>query len=109
MMSSTLADRNGSSHGLNGWLSKSVRLFFEAYNWEGQILTPVAPENLDVADILGLAQPQTLGLSISVSQFFANFPWEGSPVIAAPIAPLEIQAEVADESSLTLDAFSELF
>lgn len=96
---------NGSSKGnpSPSWLQDSVRTFFTALNWDGHALSVMTSP--------GQHSPTgEVSMTMPVSVFFGTIPWEGQPIIAAPVAPLEMQSdrpEVAE--SLTLDAFSDLF
>lgn len=96
---------NGHRALLSQWQTLTVRDFFSQLSWTGQPtlnfqIEDAAPEPLPIAD-----------MRLSVRDFFSRFPWEGSPDIAAPMAPLALQADdlMPPEDDLTLDAFSDLF
>lgn len=84
------------------WRRQSVRQFFESVSWEGLQLQHV--------NVQASSPSPSLRMSMSVQAFFDAFPWEGSPEIAMPMAPLSQPSEpVVEDDNLTLDAFSELF
>jgi hypothetical protein len=104
-MIATAASRNGTAalNKAEPWQRQSVRQFFESVSWEGPQLQQV---NVQTSS----ASSAPMRLSISVQTFFDNFPWDGSPEIAVPMAPLSQPPEpAAEDDTLTLDAFSELF
>jgi hypothetical protein len=91
--------------GTSPWRTQTVHAFFSALPWTG-----AAPQQT-WAGALGTAPDRTqLSLRATVSTFFCHFPWEGTPTIGAPLAPLEIQPEASSApDALTLDSFSDLF
>jgi hypothetical protein len=109
MNASALASRNGSSPFGQAWLQQSVQEFFSGINWDN------APQ-----DIYELSQELTasalqgtelsLSLNLTVSQFFAAIPWDGT-AIAAPATPVlaDPLSGPEDLNDLTLEGFSDLF
>lgn len=88
------------------WLQQSVRQCFAGYNWEGRS-HPVQAAPAANQATSRLTVP--LSLQLSVHQFFSQFPWEGTPEIAAPMSPLGVQTPVEEADDLTLNAFADLF
>lgn len=109
----TLPHTNGSAKGMQqAWLRSSVEKFFSTINWDDRPLevkarAASADPTSEQTNASNGSTP--LSLTMSVSQFFELFPWEGQRVIAAP---LPVEAPIVDEVSadeITLDDFSELF
>ncbi|MEO1591193.1 MAG: hypothetical protein AAFU71_07880 [Cyanobacteria bacterium J06632_22] len=112
-----LLSRNGSSPKRQAYLQQSVQTFFGELSWEG-VQTPPAPAvsavSLDSLEQLDQLASPTPGLE-SVGTFFERFPWDGQPMIGAPVSDPGISLDAAvssgngDVDDMTLDAFSDLF
>lgn len=83
------------------WLQTSVQTFFGNFNWEDN-----PPEVQQVKLTTLQASTVPLNLSLSVSQFFAAFNWDGA-TIAAAISPPEPQPKAAID--VTVDDFFSQF
>lgn len=113
----TVPHTNGSAKGMQKvWLRSTVEEFFSSVNWDDRPVEVVEPKALveDASDPETLAQPVSshhpLSLSMSVNDFFDQFPWEGQPIIAAPLPVNEASPEADDDANdITLDDFSGLF
>lgn len=105
-MMATSVQANGHSPQNSFRGTTSVRDFFSAIPWTGQPL----PTAWNQPSTGAVAPPETLGMNLSVRTFFSRFAWDGKPVVAAPLMPLEMQADVpSQEDDLTLDGFAGLF
>ncbi|MGB3517992.1 MAG: hypothetical protein WBA43_16165 [Elainellaceae cyanobacterium] len=113
----TLVQRNGAAKGMqaSSWLQQSVQQFFQDVNWDGRVLAPPPIED-DIGDMTSLfpADAPTVSSSFSftmtVSNYFAAIPWDGVPMIAAPIlTDTPTEAAAPEEKSVTLDDFFSSF
>ncbi len=115
----TVPHTNGSAKGMQAlWLRSTVEEFFSSVNWDDRPIEVVESKALlenalastthsDVAEGAHLS----LSLAMSVNAFFDAFPWEGQPMIAAPI-PVHntaLKEPEDDVNDITLDDFSGLF
>jgi hypothetical protein len=81
-----------------------VQRFFSQVAWDG------APTVTDLFGEEPQAQPpKILSKQLTVAEFFNRFQWEGTPEIAAPMAPLDMQSAPPEVETFTLDDFSDLF
>lgn len=89
------------------WLQMSVQKFFTAINWEDQ---PPEVQEIKQNAVEAAAQgyDAPLSLMLSVSQFFAAFPWDGNSVAMTPLSFAPAPA-ASESDGLTLDDFSGLF
>jgi hypothetical protein len=110
----TAPHRNGSAKGMQTlWLRSSVQEFFSSVNWENRPLQVVEPEDLfsshhesTASQAQSERQSSGLDMTLSVSQFFDVFPWDGKPAIAEPIALSNLSLEDEEpEEEITLDDF----
>jgi len=108
-MSTALMNGHRQSHPntAGNWSTTSVRDFFEQIPWTGVVMR--APEAASDSSHGALSEPQSLSLTLKVSEYFNLFPWDGKPNIAAPMAPLDIQPDVPEDDGITLDGFADLF
>ncbi len=92
---------NGHASKSKTWSTLTVRDFFSQISWTGE----VAPSPLQngTAAMAASANPEGLSLRLPVHDFFARFPWDGKPTIAAPTAPLIIQPDLPAPEEITLD------
>jgi hypothetical protein len=116
MSSMTLLQRNGAASGMkeSSWLQQSVQTFFLTVNWEGRVLAPPPPEIDDVTALFPedspTPVPSRLSLTMRVGDYFAAIPWDGIPIIAAPIlSDTPVDDEEPQEKSVTLDDFFSSF
>jgi hypothetical protein len=119
MSTMTLLQRNGSAKGMQSsgmqpdiWLQQSVQQFFQSVNWEGRVLTPPpAPvQELEADSAPVPAATNHLDLTMSVSDYFNAIPWDGVPVIAAPVLSDEPEdVPSVAEKEVTLDDFFSSF
>lgn len=113
----TVPHTNGSAKGMQQrWLTSTVEEFFSSVNWDDRPLEVVTPTLLFDDTTLN-SEPSasaatiSLSLTMSVSEFFDAFPWEGQPIIAAPIPVQETSPDdpPEDVNDVTLEDFSDLF
>lgn len=107
----TMLHNNGSAQGMQDlWLRSTVEEFFSAINWDDRPIEPApSVSKVDSEPAASSAAHTPLSMTMSVSQFFTLFPWDGQRAIAAPLSvtmPLPNTTEGAD---ITLDDFSDLF
>ncbi len=113
-----LMSRNGSAPKRQAYLQQSVQTFFGELSWEG-VQAPPPPTtsvSLDSLEQLDQLASPTPGLE-SVGTFFERFPWDGQPMIGAPVSDpgisLDAAVSLSEDSEggddMTLDAFSDLF
>jgi len=107
-MSSTLAQTNGKSNGMNGstptpkpWLQQTVHQFFTAFNWEGH--SPEVQE-LKLTSLQGSDAP--LSLTLTVSQFLSAIAWDGNAIATTPTPAASTPSS---NENFTLEDFSDLF
>lgn len=107
-MTSAVKSPGGGPGQRAAWSTLSVRDFFGAIIWTGDAAqepwtqTANAPHPGSV-EALDMAQ-------MTVGDFFGRCPWSGQPDIAAPLEPLEAQADLfPSDDELTLEGFAELF
>jgi hypothetical protein len=100
------------------WLKSTVEEFFSSVNWDDRPIEVVTPKTLfdgdstpDSAEPSGSPAHVSLSLTMSVSEFFDAFPWDGQPIIAAPIPVQETSPDdpPEDVNDVTLEDFSDLF
>lgn len=97
----------GQSTSARPWPTTSVRDFFEQIPWTGVVMR--SPETA-LEDALGASSvTSSLSLTLSVGVYFNQFPWDGKPHIAAPVAPLDIQPDLPEDDGITLDGIADLF
>jgi len=114
----TLPHTNGSAKGMQQtWLKSTVEEFFSTVNWDDRPIEVVKPQQLseEISSSASTATPApggpSLSITLSVSEFFDAFPWEGQPTIAAPIPVQNMVPQETEEgvNDITLDDFSGLF
>ncbi len=110
MSTMTLAQTNGSAKGMQPLLQLTVQEFFQAVNWENKppepepILQDFDDANLGDSPITGASTE--LSMAMSVHAFFDAVPWDGVPIVAAPVPVEEPVAEAPPtEKDMTLEDF----
>lgn len=106
----TLVQRNGAAKGMeaSSWLQQSVQQFFQDVNWDGRVLAPPPVEDdLEITALFPADAPpvsSSLSFTMTVSNYFAAIPWDGVPMIGAPIVTdTPTDAAAPEEKSVTLD------
>lgn len=101
---STATQNGHRSPAASNLMTLTVQGFFSRVAWEGASTL----EGL-LGDEPGGVAPGPLSKQLTVADFFDRFMWDGTPEIAAPTLPFEVEPAPNQAESFTLDDFSSLF